>query len=118
MKTSVVIVTRNNIGTIEECLGSLAAYRQQGHIGDIVVVDAESTDGTREIIQRYQARLLLDGGSGPYPARNIGWRRTGDELVMFLDIDDCLQESFFRGVGLFKEEGVGIVGCLTPRRRQ
>lgn len=50
---SLAIVTFNNRRTVDAALSSLVAHFQGPIAGDLVVVDNHSTDGTREIIQRY-----------------------------------------------------------------
>lgn len=112
MNTSVVIPTRNSAPTIGECLSSLMPYYKQGHISEIVVVDAHSTDSTLEIAEDFPVKLLFDEGHGDYIARDIGWRNTGSELVMFIDNDAYLGTGFFPEVhGFFEDDGVGIVGA-------
>ncbi len=49
---SVTILTRNSAATLERCLASVQAF------DDIVVLDGNSTDGTRAIAERYGARVL------------------------------------------------------------
>jgi glycosyltransferase involved in cell wall biosynthesis len=51
---SVTMTVRNNIDTISESLGSILPLAEVG--GELVVVDAESTDGTKEFLDRTSAR--------------------------------------------------------------
>ncbi len=115
MKTSVVVATRNNAATIGRCLASLVPYYQQGYISEIVVVDARSTDGTAEIARGFPVRLLPYGGGEPvftYYARDIGWRNTFGELVLFIDSDAYVGEGFFPAIHeFFKDDKIGIVGA-------
>ena len=57
---SAVVCTLNSISGIEPCLVSL---RSSG-VEEIIVVDAGSTDGTREVAGRLADRLLDDPGKG------------------------------------------------------
>jgi len=112
---SVIIVTQNTVKYLGKCLESLVPYYQQGQIKDIIIVDGQSSDGTRDIISKYPVRLVDDIFRDPYnPSfpRNIGWRSTTAELVMFLDSDAYLGEGFFPDLFKhFADENVGIVGC-------
>ncbi len=112
LKTSVVIPTRNNIKTIGWALNSLVPYIPQGFISDIVVVDALSTDGTREFVSGYPVTLLKDEGKGVAIAYEMGWRASQGEIVMFLDGDAFLGTDFFpASLEFFNDPQVGVVGC-------
>jgi glycosyltransferase involved in cell wall biosynthesis len=50
---SVTMTVRNNIDTIAESLGSIVPLRGAG--GEVVIVDAASTDGTKEFLDRRAA---------------------------------------------------------------
>lgn len=50
---SAIIITCDDADVVEACLQSVS-----GWVDEIVVVDMHSTDGTREIVQRYTDRLL------------------------------------------------------------
>ncbi|MCX6393513.1 MAG: glycosyltransferase, partial [Solirubrobacterales bacterium] len=63
-----VVCTMNSISGIEKCLVSL---REAG-VGELVVVDAASTDGTLEVADRMADQVLADPGTGLGRARNLG----------------------------------------------
>jgi len=50
---SVTMTVRNNIDTIVDSLGSILPLREHG--GEVVIVDAESNDGTKEFLDRTAA---------------------------------------------------------------
>jgi glycosyltransferase involved in cell wall biosynthesis len=116
MKTSVVVPTKNNATTIRQCLASLVPYYEQGFINEIVVVDAHSTDGTLDIIRDFtQVKLLFDEGIRPYFAREIGWRQSIGDLLLFMDADTCLGEGFFPKIyDIFHDEQIAMV---TPAQK-
>ena len=83
---SAVVCTKNSLTGIERCLQSL---REAG-VGELVVVDAASTDGTREITQRLADRVLEDPGTGLGQARNLGIRQTTRPLILNMGSDNVM----------------------------
>lgn len=81
---SAVVCTRNSISGIERCLESL---RTNG-VGQIIVVDAHSTDGTREIAEQWADVVLEDPGVGLGNARNIGIAQTTGALILNVGSDN------------------------------
>ena len=84
MKISIVTIVRNDAEHIEETMRSVL---EQDH-PDIqyIVIDGASTDGTREIVERYRDRLyafVSEPDGGIYQAMNKGLRlATGDVIGM------------------------------------
>src|SRR5262245_23017238 len=87
---TVVTVVRNGAATLERTIHSVLA--QRGTDLDYLIVDGDSTDGTRDVIRRYQGRLrwLSEPDRGLYDAMNKAVRRVADpgRYVMFLNADD------------------------------
>jgi glycosyltransferase involved in cell wall biosynthesis len=114
LNISAVIATRNSVLTIGECLSSLMPYYQTGEIGQIIVVDGRSDDGTLEIIKNYPVDLMPDPGNGVYAGLDVAWRKASHELVMFIDSDACIGTNFLPALyEQFENAEVGIVGCLA-----
>ena len=51
-------------------------------MGDIIVFDANSTDGTREAADQCADSVLTDDGKGLGNARNIGITQTSEHLIL------------------------------------
>jgi glycosyltransferase involved in cell wall biosynthesis len=83
---SAVVCTMNSISGIEECLKSLKVVG----IEEIVVVDANSTDGTREVADRLANIVLTDPGTGLGNARNIGIARSTKPLILNMGSDNVM----------------------------
>ena len=63
-----VVCTMNSGVSIRECLASLRA----AGVGELIVVDASSSDGTREIALELADQVVDDPGIGLGNARNVG----------------------------------------------
>ena len=83
---SAVVCTLNSISGIESCLLSL---RNSG-VGQVIVVDANSIDGTAEIAAQLADLVLQDTGSGLGNARNLGITQSTGDLVLNMGSDNVL----------------------------
>ena len=63
-----VVPARNAEALLPACLDSL---RESG-VAQIIVVDGRSTDGSREVAERYGATVVSDEGRGLPFARSLG----------------------------------------------
>lgn len=81
-----VVCTMDSIAGIERCLVSL---RDAG-VGQLVVVDAGSVDGTRQAAERLADVVLDDPGTGLGNARNIGVAATTLPLVLNMGSDNVM----------------------------
>jgi glycosyltransferase involved in cell wall biosynthesis len=105
-EVSAVICTLNSISSIEQCLTSL----KSSGVGQILVVDANSTDGTKKVAERIADVVLTDPGTGLGNARNIGIASTTKPLILNMGSDnvlptgqlqimiDCLESQHLQGV--------------------
>lgn len=87
---SVVVPVHNEEATIVACLNHLLA--QTHPVDDIVVVDNNSTDRTRELVttfaeQHGNIRLLTEPTQGVIYARNRGFNAAKGELIGRIDAD-------------------------------
>jgi glycosyltransferase involved in cell wall biosynthesis len=91
----VVICTYENAGWLDRVLESLARQRARGGWG-VLVVDNNSADDTRHVVERHRAagavpglRYVRETEQGLTPARLRGVRETTAPWIAFVD-DDCL----------------------------
>lgn len=86
---SVVTPSMNQAAYLEECIDSVLS---QGYPKlEYVVIDGGSTDGSIEIIRRYEKHLTYwqsQPDSGPYAAVNAGFARTSGEVMTWINSDD------------------------------
>jgi len=107
---SAVVCTLNSMGGIERCLASLRA----AGVGQVIVVDAHSTDGTREVAEQLADHVLEDPGIGLGNARNIGIRATFGSLILNMGSDNVMPAGQLeRMISFFDSEGVQGVSART-----
>lgn len=90
-RISVVTVVRNGVATIAATLESVIG---QGYPDlEYVVVDGASTDGTMDVVRRFDRRVLRyvsEVDAGTYDAMNKGVRMATGDWLLFLGADDVL----------------------------
>ncbi len=82
---AVIVPTLNEAGTIEACLRNLAAQEAD----EVVVVDADSPDGTADLARSCGARVLRSS-RGRGAEQNEGARASSSEILLFLHADGRL----------------------------
>ena len=94
MKVSIITVALNNKAYIEDCINSVISqsYRDIEYI----VIDGGSTDGTAEIIRKYEkyiSRWVSEQDSGIYDAMNKGINLASGDIIGILNSDDFYYNS-------------------------
>lgn len=103
MFLSVVIPTYNRLPILEKCLRAL----EQQHYHDpiinyeVVLVDDGSTDGTLTWFAEHQlefphVRLCCQSHQGPAAARNLGVEQAKGDIIIFIDSDLVVTETFLQ----------------------
>lgn len=88
-RISVITVVRNGASVITDCIESVLAQQIDGL--EYIIIDGASTDGTLEIISRYENVISLcvsEPDCGLYDAMNKGLARARGEFIHFLNADD------------------------------
>jgi glycosyltransferase involved in cell wall biosynthesis len=117
---AVVLPAREVAATIGPILDRLAPLRAAGLVDEMIVVDADSADGTAAIARRRGVEAVSESSLAPQlgPCRGKGdamWRAAGavqSELVVFLDADTAdFEASFLTGMlgPILLEPGVRLV---------
>lgn len=93
MLFSIITINRNNAVGLEKTLRSVAA--QSFREFEYIVIDGASTDGSVEVIKRYEIQFahlkwVSEPDSGIYNAMNKGIRMASGEYVQILNSADCL----------------------------
>jgi len=77
---------KNEAAFIEGCLLSL-----DGQVDEIVVVDTGSTDGTQDIVRRFNCKLLEFEWQHDFSAaRNFGLNHAKSDWILYIDADERL----------------------------
>lgn len=107
---SAVVCTMNSIKSIGPCLESL---RSAG-VGEIIVVDAHSSDGTRAAADALADVVVEDPGVGLGTARNLGIARTSLPLILNFGSDNVItREALERMVATLVESDLQGVSART-----
>ncbi len=90
-KLSIVIITLNEKDYIGNLLDDLVAQSDIATIGDIIVCDGGSTDGTAEIVLEYKQilpiKLKTASRRGYGLQKNEGVESAKEDLLVFMDAD-------------------------------
>src|SRR5215470_14620707 len=87
-RVSVIIPVFNAASTVAQAIESVLAQTFSDF--EIIAIDNGSTDGSRQVLERYsrQVKVFAEAKRGPSAARNAGVRASSGEYLGFLDADD------------------------------
>jgi glycosyltransferase involved in cell wall biosynthesis len=91
VKISLVTISFNQARFLQTAIESV--LNQDYPELDYIVVDPGSTDGSREIIERYRdriAHIILEPDKGPADGLNKGFARATGQIFGYLNSDDAL----------------------------
>lgn len=88
---SIVVCTHNRSELLKSCLSSLESQCKSLPV-EIIVVDNNSSDSTKSVVQEYQdrtskIRYVLERSQGVSHARNRGFKEANGKYVAYLDDD-------------------------------
>jgi len=115
MHLSIIIPTFNEEKYLPLLLESIK--RQKFSDYEIIVADAGSKDKTKEIAREYNCKII--SGGLPAKGRNNGARASQGDLLLFLDADVILPQSFFeKSLNEFKKRKLKIASFfLMPQEK-
>ncbi len=106
---SVIIPAYNEATYIDRLLGALA--RQNFKKFEVIVSDAQSKDGTEEVVKNFEDELNIkfveSPPKGPGAGRNFGAKYASSEWLLFLDADDDFDDPNFINTLLTETEKHG-----------
>ena len=105
MKISIITVCLNRVATIEKAIQSVI---NQGYDKiEYIIIDGGSTDGTVDIIRKYEEYLaywVSEEDKGIYDAMNKGIAKATGDIVAFLNSDDWYEDNILFKVAAYFEQ--------------
>jgi glycosyltransferase involved in cell wall biosynthesis len=111
---SVIVTTRNEEKSIENCLKSIKGQARQRDNIEIIVVDNNSKDKTKEIAGRYTNKIY-NLGPERSSQRNFGVKQASAKYILYLDADMALSENVIKEC-VEKCEIEGYIALYIPER--
>ncbi|MDE7430531.1 MAG: glycosyltransferase [Lachnospiraceae bacterium] len=113
MKITVITVCLNSADTIEKAIKSVIEQRYHGL--EYIVIDGGSTDGTLDILNRYDAYIdkrISEPDDGIFDAMNKGIELAEGDVIAFLNSDDWYEQNALQMVeNAFMSGGCDCVCC-------
>jgi len=109
MKISIVTISYNQAEFIERTICSV--LDQDYNNIEYIVVDAGSTDGSREIIKQYEtkiSKIIFEPDAGPADGLNKGFACATGDIYGFLNSDDILLPYSLSHVANFFQKNMNI----------
>lgn len=116
MKTSIVILTYNNLEYTKQCIESIRKHTTKDTY-EIVVVDNASSDGTDEWLNEQEdIRTILNSENQGFPKGcNQGIKISTEENILLLNNDVIVTPNWLENLikALYSNENIGAVGAIT-----
>lgn len=94
---SVIIPVYNGEKYIKQCLENVISQSEKGI--EVIVIDDGSTDRTVEIARTYPVKIIEhDVNRGLAASRNTGMDAAQGEYIHFLDVDDGVNEDYYKNL--------------------
>jgi glycosyltransferase involved in cell wall biosynthesis len=116
---SIIVPVYNGAKTISSCIQHVQNIDYPREEYEIIIVDNNSDDDTRDIIQTYDVKYLFEKKKGPGAARNLGARKARGEILGFIDSDCLVGRTWAREVEKSFIDGnvAAVVGLPDHTRR-
>lgn len=115
MDVSVIIVSYNCRNFLEICIDSVLSALQNIS-GEIIVIDNNSTDGTKKFLNKYKDNIILilnNTNLGFAKANNIGSANARGKFLFFLNPDTIIGEDLIENYRNFysSKKNIGLLSC-------
>ncbi len=107
---SVVIITKNEEDNIRRCLESVS------WADEIILIDSESTDNTREIAREYGAKIFSPPWQGYGHAKHFGVEKARGEWILSLDADEVVSPELAEEIRQVVTDSSSPAGYYLNRR--
>jgi cellulose synthase/poly-beta-1,6-N-acetylglucosamine synthase-like glycosyltransferase len=92
-KVSILVATLNSELTIDGCLKAICELNYPQDLLEIIVVDGCSTDGTLEIAEKYQVKVISAPLNAP-AAYNYALKIVSSDVIGFIDADAKVEKEW------------------------
>lgn len=108
---SVIVTTRNNHATLDACLHSIGCQSYEPI--ELIVVDRDSADDTKDIARRYTDRVFNKGPERS-AQRNFAVEKSRGEYVLIVDSDMELDVDVVKACVQAVQPGSGARAVIVP----
>src|SRR5262249_25559041 len=125
MDITVIVCTYNRCQSLAKALGSVAASTLPDSVEwEVIVVDNNSSDKTREVVEDFCRRhpgrfgYVSEPKQGLSHARNAGVRKARGDIVAFMDDDIIVEPTWLRELtsALYNGQCAGAGGRILLER--
>lgn len=115
LKVSILIPVYNGEETLSLCLDSLMDQDYPKNDLEVIVIDNNSIDRTKEIVSKYPVTYLFEARKGEAFARNTGIKKSSGSIIAFLDADCIAQKDWLKNLltGFSHKNIAGCGGKIT-----
>lgn len=107
MNISVVIIAKNEADAIADCIASVSFAKE------VIVIDAQSTDATRDIATKLGAKVITHPWQGYGEQKNFGASHATENWILFLDADERVSPELAQQIKTMPEESPHAVYWIT-----
>src|SRR5256885_6931960 len=99
MQLSVVVCTYNRCDLLEHCLHSLEKQTIEKGLFEVIIIDNNSRDDTKQIVQKFTDRnphfkYIFEGKQGLGYSRNRGYKESKYDWVAYVDDDAIIHSNY------------------------
>jgi glycosyltransferase involved in cell wall biosynthesis len=116
MLVSVVVPAFNEENYVRRCLTALIRQERRGFDFEIIVVDGNSADRTRDLAHAYGARVIVQAQRGIAQARQMGFEAARGEIIASTDADSAPPRAWLARLVTELQSAPDIVGVYGPIR--
>ncbi len=114
MKVSVIIPAYNEEQCLPETLERIGkALSVVACPSEIIVVDNDSQDGTKQVAEAFGAKVFLEKEHNISRVRNTGAKNSTGDVLIFIDADTLVPDTLFQKITAVMEDEKCFGGAVT-----